>query len=889
MISCLVGGRRVSNLLVRPGKQETKKRKTLMQKIKNKPGLALGAAISLIASLFVTTPAALANENAAVITPKGDGALSLNSMLITETFEMRLRYGTGVAGAGNNTVTDFSIHYVVSSTSPIVIERDADGTFPTGATHVTATSISGTTEVDGFVSISSASPWLSFGLAQTNITSVSPAVSITVTPYIELDGTTGMSSGDSQGTPYTINFVAWSAIGASVTLQTPMADARGITASVTVTAGTIRWSQLNGEITTNFTMTGEEGSTNSASVSGVANTDSTDTAKTGAELTTANFSFSAAVKSSAFTTSDSVSAQVFYVPGGSVGNQTSMTAGNALTALSATTKVAVAARTFEGVTMSVAVGDNVKLTSDGAATARVNSAFTVNAFGYSASATTSIAGVKAVTVSAVGTNVEFGATSGVILNGTTYTSSAGLLAAGFDLASATHTFTMSTFGQDYDASNDTITLVVSAQGLSKTLVVTIDRASYTPVYEPTTVFGLAGASKTFALTVEDQWGVAPVRTDLRIKAVMVLSSSESEAVSANVSGGAASVTLAPLPATRTGSGTVTFTLQTFNQDTQKWDDGNTDSATWRVYSYAAGTDAFTSRTATASASISYGVSAYSWSGVVSVKIVNSYSNILVSAPGLVIENNDDTTMTGSGTLTVAPDGQTANLRFASKKSGTYTVTFTTGTVSTTSVITIHAAASDKGASITWDTTAIDAGKTRVITGTLVDANGNPVDTTRVGATAGDSGTASIVISYVGTAGIVAGTLPSETDADGKFRISVLTAAADNGSLTITATYMPQGASTVAASQVTSVQAVAISPAAAPEVNAVIGSFNGRWAVRVENAKGSVVSVKAGNRWVKFTSLNNNYLYSMKSVKGRTIAVSVWVDGELQNSQTITIK
>jgi hypothetical protein len=132
-------------------------------------------------------------------------------------------------------------------------------------------------------------------------------------------------------------------------------------------------------------------------------------------------------------------------------------------------------------------------------------------------------------------------------------------------------------------------------------------------------------------------------------------------------------------------------------------------------------------------------------------------------------------------------------------------------------------------------------------------------------------------------------MPTETDADGKFRVSVLTSAADSGTLTVTAVYMPQGAATVTAKKVTSVQNVTVAPAAPVEANAVIGSFNGRWAVRVENAKGSVVSVKAGSRWVKFTALNNNYLFSRKSVVGRTIAVSVWVDGELQNSQTITIK
>jgi hypothetical protein len=259
----------------------------------------------------------------------------------------------------------------------------------------------------------------------------------------------------------------------------------------------------------------------------------------------------------------------------------------------------------------------------------------------------------------------------------------------------------------------------------------------------------------------------------------------------------------------------------------------------------------------------------------------------------VFRKSSSVPATTSGAISIFADSTgTYTFDVAGLSAGSKVMTLTNGTATTTSLLVVSAAASDMGSKIAWDTTTIESGKTRVITGTLTDMNGNPVDTTLPGyngGVAGDAGTASLVISYTGTAGIVVGTMPTETDADGKFRVSVLTSAADSGTLTITAVYMPQGASTVAANKVTSVQAVTVTPAAAPEVNAVIGSFNGRWAVRVENAKGSVVSVKAGSRWVKFTSLNNNYLFSRKSVVGRTLAVSVWVDGELQNSQTITIK
>jgi hypothetical protein len=187
---------------------------------------------------------------------------------------------------------------------------------------------------------------------------------------------------------------------------------------------------------------------------------------------------------------------------------------------------------------------------------------------------------------------------------------------------------------------------------------------------------------------------------------------------------------------------------------------------------------------------------------------------------------------------------------------------------------------ENGKSMTFDVSSMESGRAAIVTGTLVDANGNPVDTT--------GGTAAIALTVTGTGATYVGSLSTDSNADGKFQVALLSGTNQTGTITITAVYSPtSGAAT--ADKVTKVHTVSVVAPTAPEVNAVIGSFNGRWAVRVENAKGSVVSVKAGNRWVKFSALNNNYLFSRKSVVGRTIAVSVWVDGELQNSQTITIK
>ena len=108
-----------------------------------------------------------------------------------------------------------------------------------------------------------------------------------------------------------------------------------------------------------------------------------------------------------------------------------------------------------------------------------------------------------------------------------------------------------------------------------------------------------------------------------------------------------------------------------------------------------------------------------------------------------------------------------------------------------------------------------------------------------------------------------------------------------GASTLTATYRPTG-DAASTKNITVAQAITIGTAAA-EVNAVIGSFNGRWAVRVENAKGSTVVYKVGGRWFKATASSDNFVFSRKSRVGASVLVKVWVNGDLQNEQTITVK
>jgi len=860
-----------------------------MQKIKNKSGLALGAIFALVVSMFVGVTPAQATESSIVLTPRGAGAASLNQMLHGETFELSFRYGTGVTGVngsqGTRSNTEMKLHYSITSESNNVTFRDdADGDFSGGSTAIAGTSISAsvsnpTGPATGYLAIDSGSPYIDIAIAAG--TSISSAVSITLTPFLDIDLVTGYSAGDAIGTAYTVTFVPWSTLGTALTLNAPSVGDGSVTASVAVTAGSIRWSQLDGYFGVHIDSTGDTSTGNTGTISAVSPFASTEErAATTIDDTNVNYSFSAAVNVSPLTNVggvNSVSAYVLYMPAVTSANTDNIVAGEVV----ATKTVAVASAAATGLTVSAVTSANIIKTGDAAASARPNSAFTLNAFPYSASTTTSIAAASAFTVSAVGSGIDFDADSGVVVNGTVYTSSAAFLAAGFTQPAGTTTVAVSTFGQDA-AGTDTMQFTLESGLISTTLTVTLNAAAYTAVYVPTAVAGLAGASKTFVVSVQDQFGEKPVRTDLRMHASLNLASSVSTTAAA-VTAGVATVTLAPLPATRTGSATLTLQIQNFNQATQNWDNiGTTDTVTWNVYSYTAGTDAFTSRTLTSSASISYGVAAYSWSGVISVGIANSFSDITVTAPGMVIENNDETSVTASDTLTVAANAKTGNFRFASKKAGTYTVSFAVGTATTTSTIVIDAAGHDKGSTITFDVASIASGQTSTITGTLVDANGNPVAT---------RGTASVAVTYTGKGLPYGNSSTMQTDADGEFTFQVLVLSTEKGDAAVSATYKPTGSASYTGN-VTVVKAISVGAASAASADQKVnaGSFKGYVALYAKGYAGQRMSAKVGNDWVVVESLASDFERVVEYTgAGYTIAVRIYIDRVLVDTITVVTK
>jgi hypothetical protein len=195
-----------------------------------------------------------------------------------------------------------------------------------------------------------------------------------------------------------------------------------------------------------------------------------------------------------------------------------------------------------------------------------------------------------------------------------------------------------------------------------------------------------------------------------------------------------------------------------------------------------------------------------------------------------------------------------------------------GTFDATSsrTVTIAAApvATAQTVSVVASAATVEAGKNADVTITVTDSDGKA------------HAYKSVVVYSTGAGYLSAQTVT--TDGNGKAVVKLLTGANESGTATITA-------SVGGKSGTATVTVLAPVVVVAPDVNVVIGTFNGRWAVRVENAKGSAVSVKVGNKWFKFTALSNSYTYSGKSKAGVTSLVKVWVDGDLQNEQTLTIK
>jgi len=450
--------------------------------------------------------------------------------------------------------------------------------------------------------------------------------------------------------------------------------------------------------------------------------------------------------------------------------------------------------------------------------------------------------------------------------------------------------------------NDTITVTADQAGTTPAAVtLTMTAPTWTFTNGSDLQATTPGSSVDVSVSVKDQWGELSGRTDQQVWFTKGAPFDNANTISkVAVVNGVATATLALTPVTQTGSFTVTTDLYTRNQDTGNYDaTSHTDDSDGMSITVTGATNGFrTGLAASYSASISYGAD-LSWSDTINAAyVVVTGSPVVVSGAGLMFQDANKLTSTASDSLTLVGDSAgRVQFKVTARLAGTYTVTLTAGSATTTSLIVVNAARSDMGTTITWDTTAIESGRTKIVTGTLTDANGNPVYTDGDGNEGGTSNytTASILVTYAGTAGIPVGSMPTETDADGKFRVSILTSGSDDGTFTLTAVYSPYGTATATADKVTSVNAITVGDnVVATDKKITVGSFKGYIAIYTKGYMGQKLSAKVAGKWLKVDPIaawqGNDYSRVVRMTgAGYTILVHLYIDGEFVRSETIVTK
>jgi len=888
-------------------------------------GLSLGAIVALVGSLFGVLPASAAPSTTAFTFAAAGG--SSFSTLLDEDFHMVVQRDTSqVSGADMNASMKFeittnraynsstySVGVVTGTHSGLVsaiptayaVSASADSnefsfmTIHQGGnakalnTYLPEFTAGGYSETESYVVAGSrsatANTFIGLQLLQYGAglypTTESGAVAVTVRAFLDLNGNNVFDASTEPSGTQVVNFVKYSSVTATAAVE---ALAAGDTAAVaTANVSGVNLEQLSGQWSLRLNQWGAVGKIGSVSYSSTVEE-------------TFTFSAPATLKKTftivSATGSNTVSADLVYIKSGASvfhgdKSQEGVESFSDVIRWDGVASTTVANAGAGDISIYAVTGDNVVANAtfpSAAYDVRANSTYTIRltASGVlSASAVTAtftfsnpaVSSLKYYSVNG-GAAVTSGTASAttVTVNATTGVAEITVNTVGFTTGDA-----LSISGKIVGHNEEEIALYPV-------------ELSWTVTADATEVATAPNTATAVGVTVKDQFGVKSALTTQRVKFYWHSGYSGSATNSfVTLTAGEADALMTPSRTPSTGSAVVKAQLQNYSGTLGNWSDDSATAATVNVTVTDATNGFRTGLAASYSASISYGA-AFSWSSAINAAyVVVTGSPVVVSGTGLIFKDANGDTASDSITL---PGNATAQVTFqvTGRTAGSFPITVTAGSATTTSIIVVSPARSNDGASITWDTSAIAAGKTKIVTGKVVDANGNPVDTTMIGTGAGDSGTASIVVTFQGSAGIPVGSMPTETNADGEFQVSVLTSAADSGTFTLTAVYLPQGSATATDDKVTSVQAITVGDGASSDssgdtkVNA--GSFKGYVAVYAKGYEGKRLSAKIGNDWVVVESLASNFeRVTDFTGAGYTIAVRIYIDRVLIDTITVTTK
>ena len=808
-----------------------------MSKNLTRKGLALGAIVALASTVIAGSPAFAAQT----ITAAPALGTSLNTTLATPFV-----VAANVSGATTDTAAA-TLKFSVSNAGKNLLTFAAVGA---SASAANTAALAGTRVADttNTTVVSAASAGLTSAKTAAIAISTSATVSTTadVTAWLDLDGDNVIDANEDTANTVSVKFLANADLAAATSITAPLIGAVALTGKSVITPAlnsnyatnvTIDYTAATSVTSTGATTMGTDGAWTATAVIAAA-TAGAYTAQ--AKVATVALGTAASTTVAAITTSTAVAA---------------LTAGNDATAagvVRAGAKAATAVLTLKKAAVGAAAALPVA--------AGIPVVVTVKTKAVAAPATSLI------TVDGTAINATDEGT--ITLNKVTDANGLVSLA----IVSATGTVT------------DAIEITALAEGVSAAALNVVwtavaYTAASTSAFASTERSIVEGGSTTLTYSVKDQFGVA-IAVPSRLKFVVGYATVGPVAADATtyvaLVGGSASITVTDTTANVDAAIAVTAALEVQDAATLNYAAPASGAVTAAAHNVNVTATAAAFATAPAT---TFGPVAVDTALTLTIPAINNAGGLVTIAATGVTFTVNSVDYANTVTVITAAGGVVPVVTAKSTTAGAKNITFTVGTNVTTSVLTVSAAVETSGTVLTLDAPAnILPGRTLVVTGTVADKFGNPVNTST-------GTTSTLVVSYTGP-GLIVGSLPTETDASGAFSFRVLLGANETGSASVSASYDADGSATVSAA-VTVAKTVTIGAVATNA--AVITSKNGRVYVTVNSAAGFKSYVKVGFSVKPSFTTTGSKLVSYYVGAGKRVAVRVYVRGGLVASQAITVK
>jgi adhesin/invasin len=846
-----------------------------MSKNLTRKGIALGALVALGSSLIAGTPA-LANTTINLEAKTG----TTYSVPVTDSFTLKSSFADAAKTAGTDALK-FEVTGSVASLGAITVPGPLTIADSRGVVTATGTGALSGTAYD-----------------LTLVPSGSATFSVTVKAWLDraATGTVGtIDTGEFVSAPQVVTFVKASDITWTTTLDTPKIGDTTLTSYVSA-APSINMDQIKAKVTSVIT---------------------------GPTATSAVQTFDSATNRLKFVNTITNPASGKVQPATLYKAQAQYSAANAGSAVSNLTPAAK----LEGLgSATITVGTNVKLNGQAYAVRSGTKSLDVSIQAYSdlgadnaigetvaADADTKAAAGSVVSVTVAGTP---DATTTITAGGKTLVSTTSGNKIEFDLttdATGLVKFTLtSSTGKALDS------LTVSAKSELQTTekdrtIAWADATFAANGLTSTTLLGTSAALKaakgsnyTLTYAVNDSFGLPTPESNLRVKVVQSVATNNAQTRYGDVVNGLASVTL-PVAADSTDGQSITNTATVEKFSNGAWAAITAPTPTVAApstvigTSTAASTVTVTNNTSVDASNVAVAeggrfalnnkafaaadtrVGQSSPAGTVGVILggqVNdslgqgTYSTVTLAGANLMFEASGKFSL-GSITVQTDASGTYAGVSVYSNKTGKQVVTVTAGGATKTADLYFKKAAKTVGATLTISApTVIASGRTLLVTTTLVDAYGNPVEIASTDAASQD-----LTITYDGP-GFTTSTIAQELDATGKKVFRVILGSGENGLATIKATYSKDGVDT---------NIVTVTKNVLVGASATVAAGSKRANVTVKNALGLTVKVVSGSTTVTRVATSDSQRVAITKLRAGKRTVKVYVNDILVRSQVVTVR